>query len=124
MKRVALFVMLWLSFSVASARWLQIATAEDFDHYVDLDSVRVMGDFRHLWAVDNLKKPGLAGERSRLDFEEYDCGNLSYRCRSLSFYSGPMATGRLFWRSTRPDQWRWIPPNTVASFKFDALCGD
>jgi hypothetical protein len=124
MKRAILFLVVVLSLSAASARWLHIATAEDFDHFVDLGSVRAVGDFRHLWAVDNLKKPGLVGEQSRLDFEEYDCQKLSYRYLSLSFYSGPMATGQLLWRSKQADQWRRIPPNTVASFKLDALCGD
>ena len=110
----------------AWAEWQLVAiAAEDGDkYYSDPQSVRINGNKRLIWEIEDLKVRDKDGELSMRSRVEYDCSLERARRLSFSTHSGAMATGTVL--LVKPinelTPWRDIPPGTVLELRFKYAC--
>lgn len=110
----------------AWAEWQLVATVtEDGDrYYSDPQSVRLNGNKRLIWEIENLKVRDKDGELSRRSRIEYDCSLERYRRLSFSTHSGAMASGTVLIVTPTNElaPWRDIPPGTAVDQRFKYAC--
>jgi hypothetical protein len=92
--------------------------------YIDPTTVRIEGNLRKIWELQDYKAPlsfGRTSIRSVRRLAEYDCVEERYRTISVWGHSGPMASG-----DTTTDQpsgkWVYAPRQSAGSFLLTALC--
>ena len=125
MKSLILSCLMLLTGS-AWAEWQLVATVtEDGDrYYSDPQSVRINGNKRLMWEIEDLKVRDKSGELSRRSRIEYDCSLERYRRLSFSTHSGAMASGTVL--LVRPINelapWLDIPPGTAVDLRFKYAC--
>ena len=116
MKKIALALALVLATvsGSAMAEWVKVDESDKLHSYVDPATIRKDGNFRRAWEMQDLKRRGTEGEMSRRFLVQYDCKEARYRFLSISLHSKPMAGGDTLFTDSTPDQWRYIPPETVS----------
>ena len=116
-------VLLLMVFALpASAEWVKYAESDETNAYYDPATIRVNGNFRRVWELQNLRQRDPAGVMSRRFFSEYDCREERHRLLSISTHSESMAGGRILLIDGSPSEWNHIPPNSPALRMFKILC--
>jgi hypothetical protein len=110
---------------VAAPAWAEWVTAGETDtstYYIDPATIRKDGDLRRVWQVTDLKKRGPTGNMSSRFLSEFDCKGERYRFLNFSTHSNPKATGKTLETSDAADNWKAVPPDTVAWDVLKAVC--
>lgn len=86
-------------------------------------TVRAQGTLRRAWTLHDLTGPGPEGDRSYRCLLEYHCPEARYRSLQALFFSGAMGgLGRMTGRSSQPDTWRAVKPDSVSASIMTAIC--
>jgi len=104
------------------AEWTRVTENEEAIYYFDLATIRIDGNFRRVWEVQDGKVSEEEGDLSRRVWWEYDCNKKQSRLLSYSSYSGPMATGKLIESDNIASDWNRIPPKSAASEILQRVC--
>lgn len=95
----------------AMVEWVKVGGDTDgTTSYIDPPTIRKDGNFRRLWALDDLKQRGKLGEMSRRVLNEYDGKEARIRFLSMNEHSGPMASGKTL-SSFAPSSDHHAPPH-------------
>jgi hypothetical protein len=122
MGRLLLALALALGTLPARADWVPIGASESSYEYLDLKTLRVNGDLRRIWVLDDLSAPDKDGDRSYRTLLEYDCRAERYRSLQGIFYAGSMATGRVTARTSQASVWRKVMEGTISATVMKAVC--
>jgi len=117
-----LLFLLALVAAPAWAGWDKLVEADGWTLYVDTASLRMNGNFRRIWQMEDLKQRAKDGEMSRRTLMEYDCKDERARSISTASFSGPMLNGQTLRWSDDPSKWMAIPPGTFADIFLKATC--
>ena len=84
--RLVLCLLQALAAAPAWAGWVKVSDATDgtFRTYIDPATLRVSGDLRRIWILNNEKVPKQNGEFSSRNLQEYDCKGDRMRILALS----------------------------------------
>lgn len=106
----------------AEAEWTKVHQNEEAVSYVDPPTIRSEGEFRRVWRLQDLRKPGPKGERSIRALMQVDCKEERQRIVTFTFHSGPMATGKQLVHHDASGGWDYVAPNTSASAVLRFVC--
>ncbi len=116
---------LLLSLSLpASAAWTFVERSEEFERYIERDSVQRDGQWAQVWLVDDLPVPDKSGVRSMRSYTEYDCDNKNYRVLYLTAHSERMTQGAVLFSSTLESPWKPVRADTLGEMSMDMACED
>ena len=116
-------LLLLLASAPAAAEWVKYATNDlGTNLYFDPATIRVDGNLRRVWGLQDLKQRDSKGAMSRRGLEEYDCKDGRMRILSFSFHSEPMARGMIIASEDSPSKWVYIPPGAVYEHLLKHLC--
>jgi len=117
-----LFISLILISSLAHA-WTLISTGVDGDQFFsDIGTIQRKANIVRVWEKTEYFSTGETESRSVRIFREYDCEERKSRNLSLEAFSGTNLTGKNIAQSSKPSDWSFIPPNTVASARLNFAC--
>lgn len=123
MKRLMLFIIA-LAFSAnVAANWVKVGETENYEAFIDRDTVVTNGQLRRFWLIRNLKTQGRVGQSDRFQ-EEYDCKEERGRTLYRSAHSGRMASGEVLGLTQRVTDWSPIPPHTIDWGILKTVCSD
>lgn len=106
----------------AWAEWVKIDSGDLRDFYIDPQTIRIDGNLRRVWIIQNLKERDKSGALSRRAREEYDCKQERYRVLSFSSQSESMAGGTALFELEEPLKWRDIPPGSIGEAMLKIVC--
>ena len=121
--RFVIYILLTLATSPAWAKWVIIDETTHVTQYFDPATVRINGNLRRIWILQNLKVRNSDGELSTRMLAEYDCKAVRSKVISLSTHSGSMASGKTILSGNEPVDWSGIPPGSVEEDIFKVACG-
>ena len=123
MKRL-MITLIALTFSATvAADWVKVGETENYDAFIDRDTIVTNGQLRKFWLIRNLKTQSRVGQSDRFQ-EEYDCEEESGRTLSRSAHSGRMASGEVLGLTQRVTDWSPIPPHTIDWRILKKVCSD
>ncbi len=105
-----------------SADWELISSTDQAEIYIDKDSIQAGETITSVWELQNI---GFYEGDERTSFRylsQYDCLNRLWMYSVFTKHTGPMATGNITYRSSKPTSWREVPPNTPASAVLREVC--
>ena len=123
--RIILCLLLALCMSPAWAEWFKIGAAKDgsVTAYIESAKIRKNGNYRKSWEILEFKKRDEFGVISRRALMEYDCKEQQARILWISVHSEPMAGGDSLLKYNVPsDEWRIIPPGSIAEATLEIVC--
>lgn len=117
-------LLLSLVASPALAEWVRNGSSSDGStaFYYDPATIRVNGNMRLVWEVQDLKERAKEGGLSNRALWEYDCKEEQHRILSFSMYSGPMVTGNTLISDGKPGQWDYVPPRSADADMLKMVC--
>jgi len=116
-------VLLLMVFALpASAGWVKYEYSDEANFYYDPATIRVNGNFRRVWELQDLKKRDPKGYMSHRYLSEYNCREERYRNLSLSAHSELMAGGRVMVSGDSPSMWSYIAPDSIVQTLFKIVC--
>ena len=107
----------------AWAKWVKYSESEIAHHYLDPDTIRVKGDLRRAWELQNYKQRREDDTMSARSYAEYDCEEERIRIIELGWFAEPMAAGLPLWGSNGLSEWRYVVPGSVAKNALKIVCG-
>lgn len=127
MCKTILMMFLAVVSSSAMAEWVRIYETDNFNTYVDPDTIRKSGHKVKMWNIFDYKTPQDEADgkkySSTTHLEQYDCKEIQLRVLATADYSGTLGKGDPILFSNNIDEWMPIPPNTVAESLFKYACG-
>ena len=122
--KTALLGLLLMVTPSAWAEWVKVGESgqvNKVDHYINFPTVRIDGNFRKFWVLQDGKQQrgGALSFRARL---EIDCKEERIRLLALSSHTGPMATGDFVSDESRIREWREIAPGSIDSTYQRLVC--
>ncbi len=106
----------------AFADWELISSTDQAEIYIDRDSIQAGETITSVWELQNI---GYYEGDNRISYRylsQYDCFNRLWMYSVFTKHNGPMATGKIIYRSNKPVGWREVPPNTPASSVLKEVC--
>jgi hypothetical protein len=102
-----------LTFSApVAAEWLKVGETENYDAFIDPDTISTDGHLRKSWEIRNLKMQSRAGESDQFRME-YDCKEKKSRTLYWSVHSGHFALGELTKLGLETSYWNPIRRYTI-----------
>lgn len=116
------FISILLISSLAQA-WTLVSTGVDGDQFFsDINTIQRKANIVRVWEKTEYSTNGETESRSVRIYREYDCEEKKLRNLSLEAFSGTNLTGKNIAQSSKPSDWSFIPPNTVASARLNFAC--
>ena len=114
--------MLLMAVPVEAQNWTEYSESDSAVNYIDLTTLRINGEMRRVWELQDLKTRHPDGEMSRRYLTETDCKEERYRILGNSEHPQPMAGGAPLFSSQKPGEWRYIAPGTVTAIVLRLVC--
>ncbi len=112
MKRLIL-ALTTLTFSVAvSADWMKMGETENYEVFIDPNTISAEGYLRKSWQIRNLKMQSRAGESDQYRME-HDCKEKKSRTLYWSVHSRYFAGGELMKLALETSYWHPVLPHTI-----------
>jgi hypothetical protein len=125
MKKLIVFVLLWLSTS-ASAEWTYAGANEDLVAYADMTTIRKRGNMVKMWRLYDFKNAqGSSDGKSYLSSMsqyEYDCGGERHRILYVSWHSGRLGDGKVVNFSASSNTWNPVTPGSIDQSLWNVAC--
>ena len=122
MKKLLVLLFSIIFSSTGFADW--IFSSEDISQtkfYFDTERIRKHDGYVYFWALSDLLKPDKDGDLSYTAYFQGDCGVFRKKKLSLTYYKGPMGTGR-----NQPGNfdstWEYPKPGTVSEINLQNVC--
>lgn len=127
MRKFVVMMVLVMMSSSAMAEWIEIMRSTTRTDYVDLSSIRKVGNKAKIWALIDYSTPRLINNSVNLSMAylvEVDCNEDVSRGLEMLFYPKNMGAGELT-NSFDIDNSKWTPnvPGTVGELQFKIACG-
>ena len=108
----------------AHAEWVKVPS---LGKYIDPATVKKTGYTARVWTLIDLAEPvveagGADKFQSIKSLEEFDCKEERQRRLQTTAFSGPMATGRVFSRSTQASEWNYVEPGSIGRAALRFIC--
>jgi len=110
-----------LASAPAAAGWVKYGENDEATFYVD-PRVRVDGELRTVWQLEDLKRRDSSGVMSRRSLQEFDCKTKRGRVLSASFHSELSVKGSVLGSSETPGEWHDVAPGSVAEAILRKVC--
>jgi hypothetical protein len=127
MKRLLLFILLFLSCSPAYAEWVSIGETESgVTVYADPDTIRRKGELVKMWHLFDRKTVETYRGGSFLSIKaqsEYDYAEERVRTLALAHHSGNMGSGKVVYINSDEGKWKPIPPESTGQAMWKFACG-
>ena len=104
------------------AAWETASEADKTRFYIDSGSIQVVDNIKKVWELQDISDYGGDERFSYRYLSYYDCENRLWRYSEFSRHSGPMASGKISYKSKKPSKWKVIPPNTPAASILAKVC--
>lgn len=91
----------------AAADWVKVGITNDYDVFVDPDSISAEGELRKSWEIRNLKTRDRAGQSDQYRME-YDCKAQKTRTLYWSVHTEHFALGELAKLALEASEWNPI----------------
>lgn len=121
--RVAMMFLLMVAAVPVCAEWVKVGRTDTAVHYVDPATVRMHGDLRRVWAMQDMVEASAEGVRSIRALQEYDCAEQRLRYLSIAAHSGPMAGGEILAMHQLRDTWSSGPEGRNSTAIEKIVCG-
>jgi len=125
MRKVILMLALGLTCSSALAEWTEVGNSESFTAYVNLSSIRNVGNKVKMWTLYDYKTVQYMGEVKYLSNtaqEEYDCIEETHRNIAINQYTSNMGKGDVVFTGDIKGEPSPIPPDTVIELLWKVAC--
>jgi hypothetical protein len=120
--KTAILAFIALTFSaLAAAEWVKVGLTDDYDIFIDPDTISAEGQFRKSWEIRNLKMQERFGESDQYRME-YDCKERRGRTLYWSVHTGHFALGELTKLALETSYWHPIRPYTVDWIVLRIVC--
>lgn len=119
LKRIALTLSLMLATAPACADWVRVGKTNMAVHYVDPATVRSVGNFRQVWAMQDMVDWDFNGVRSMRLLQEYDCAAARFRFVEIAAHAGAMGGGQVLAEYAMRDRWTVLRPTAIGRM----VCG-
>jgi len=97
-----------LTFSAPlAADWVRVGMTNEYDVFLDPDTISAEGEFRKSWEIRNLKTQARVGESDQYRME-YDCKEQKTRTLYWSVHTGHFALGELAKLALEASDWKPI----------------
>jgi hypothetical protein len=122
MKKLFIGFLIMLAGS-AWAEWRLVSSTKGGEIYLHYETIRIDGDMRKSWLIQNLSLRDEGGELSRRINIEHDCENERFHLISISYHSEPMAKGdELFNEYLSNSEWHDISKDTSMATILEIVC--
>lgn len=109
--------------NASQAEWVEVASNAQVATYMDSESVRMPADkiFR-VWLLASYTQAIPANRRSSKTYQEFDCLKATVRGLAVTWYSGPMGSGRVIDGDHIPEVPRFFPPASALADVANIVC--
>ena len=115
-------------FSPCFSKWKLMYQNDNFSEYFEVDTVKKIEHYIHVWSMVDFKKPFKENNLSTKYYSVIDCGNIRFKILSIIEYKTKMGKGREF-RYTKNVtnsilDLDWVYPNPTSTdyAKIDFFC--
>lgn len=106
----------------ANAEWTYVEGSDEYERYIQLETVIRDGQRAQIWEIDDFAKPDEKGMQSMLSRTEYDCTERNYRILYLSGHSDHMTKGETLFGVQLDGDWKPVQANTLGELSMDLAC--
>jgi len=109
--------------NASQAEWVEVASNAQVATYIDSESVRMPVEkiFR-VWLLASYTQAIPTNCRSSKTYQEFDCLKATVRGLAVTWYSGPMGSGRVIDVGRTPEVPRFFPPATALADVANIVC--
>jgi hypothetical protein len=122
MRILMMAVLLLVAMPVAAQNWVKVDENDVFTLYIDPSTIRINGNLRRVWTLNDFKRPDPGGQVSQRALLEYDCKEERSRVLAWSAHSESMLGGKILYSKDEPGQWRYVAPGSVADVTLKIVC--
>jgi hypothetical protein len=113
MKKLLITCLLMFPVLSFSQNWIRASYSDEATFYVEVDSIKKIGNSRRVWVMQDMVKKGTNGVLSRRNLEEFDCVEEKYKLIQVTTFSGNMGTGGILMSFPASGEWNYISPGTL-----------
>lgn len=120
-----LIALLVLSTSPAYAEWVSVVIVDTTTVYVDQSTIHRNGELVKVWVLADFARANTSQgiiSWSATSQEEYDCTQERTRTVALTYFSGPMGSGKVNYSDLVENKWGPVAPGSVAQLLLRVVC--
>ena len=127
MKKILCILFLLIT-SSAQAYWTFQTANDEFSSYIDLSSIKKIGELVTYWSISDYEKVVYLGEnktypyRSMKFFTEINCTNKTYKMLSADIFSERMGGGKVLMSVDYSERTLYVPPDSIVNHDMDNFC--
>ena len=123
LKILFIILLFYPSISFAEYKWKKIGSNIDGDvYYVDLLSIKKVGDNAYFFNLTDYIKPTKHGDLSSKVYQEYNCLDYSFRYLKDFYYEKPMGNGVPSATSSELSEWYDSPRGSISAIMAKFVC--
>lgn len=125
MHKIVLMMLLTAVSSSAMAEWKAVGSNESTTIYIDLSTIKKVGNMALMWHLTDYKTPQKdMGDKylSEKNQNEYDCKEEKLRRRAFSEHSENMGKGRIVYSDSYTSRWKPVPPDSGIEILWKFAC--
>ena len=106
------------------AEWTPVAKSVDGSstNYVDFERIRKANGLVYYWMILDRLEPSSGGDLSYKSYWKVDCKTMRQMGLSFSRYKLPMGEGPVAGTFNPPEEWQYVPPDSVREITLLAVC--
>ena len=109
--------------SFAEYKWKKIGSNSHGDvFYVDLLSIKRVGDSVYFFSLTDYLKPTSQGDLSSKIYQEFNCLNYDFRYHKDFYYEQPMGNGKPSATLNELSDWRDSPKGSISEAMAKFIC--
>ena len=127
MKRLMLVTVLALCAGTAHSEWVEVDDGKDFKSFIDIESIRRIGNMVQMRELYDFKSEQTAKGRTFLSAKyitEFDCEQVRSRFHEFSLYVGSMGSGRIVDGESYIREWKPVRLGSIGEKQWKIACAD
>ena len=124
MKRILTIFLLLFSIN-GYCEWIKVIESDSSVTFIEPSTIKRTGKTIRSWELFNFNSPQPLGNKrfsSIKGYTETDCSEEKRRDLSSIYYSGSMGDGEVVFKYDSPGEWKYFPPDSVASSMIKLVC--
>jgi hypothetical protein len=108
----------------AQAEWILVASDKEGNkHFVDMESIRIKGNYRKYWGLVDYSTPEKLGQLSHRARSEVNCKEEQHRLLSITAFAEHMAGGAVLGQVEEIMEWTEVAPSSTRGGTLKVVCG-
>jgi hypothetical protein len=122
MKKLLLFLTLFLSVTSVHAEWVSMGKSDTGENYIKVDSIKYKNKIASYWDLRDFKVLQKGKHLSIKTKKEDNCNTDQYRVLTMVGYSGNMGEGEVTLDEDGSGKWIYVVPGTMGEAVHNFVC--